>query len=93
MQAEAAHKALLATKAKLEYDIHVKTISLEIDTSKCMHGRQVGYITNQHKAAALNKFSLPGLPHQAAGWLAEAAGANAEGEGEGQHYRPEKCKK
>ena len=42
LQAEAAHKALLATKAKLEYDIHVKTISLEIDTSKCMHGRQVG---------------------------------------------------
>ena len=41
---EAAHKSLLATKAKLEYDIHVKTNSLVIECNKCMAGRQVIYI-------------------------------------------------
>jgi len=40
-KAESSHRSLLATKAKLEYDIHVKTNSLVIDCNKCMAGRQV----------------------------------------------------
>ena len=36
-QAESAHKSLLATKAKLEYNIHVKTNSLVINV--CLANR------------------------------------------------------
>ncbi len=38
-QAEATHKELGLQKTRLEYDLHVKTISLQIDQTKCLGSR------------------------------------------------------
>jgi hypothetical protein len=38
-QAEATHKELTVQKTKLEYDLHVKTVSLQIDQTKCLASR------------------------------------------------------
>lgn len=40
VQAEAAHKELSGLKTRLEYDLHVKTTSLNIDQAKCLDTRQ-----------------------------------------------------
>lgn len=38
-KAEATHKELSVQKTKLDYDLHVKTVSLQIDEAKCLGSR------------------------------------------------------